>query len=77
MQVQNVRELVREINPKDIQAKNIHIAKRFDGRIHTFKNLIIAAKALKDLRSIKFRELKNTQTDKTKFELIEMIMDEE
>eukprot|EP00801_Mesodinium_rubrum_P000784 Mrub_00784.p1 GENE.Mrub_00784~~Mrub_00784.p1 ORF type:complete len:898 (+),score=64.89 Mrub_00784:149-2695(+) len=72
--VSKVKEIIMKIS-SDIRAENIHIAKRFDSRIQAFKNLITAAKTIKDLRTIKYRELTEKNPDKTSQEIIELIMD--
>jgi len=77
MQVGKVKELIRNICPEEIELSNVNIAKRFDSRIHVFKAFVSAAKVLKDIRSIKYRELKATYIEKSKEELMGIIMDDE
>jgi len=76
MQVPNVKEIILKMS-SDIKEDNIHIAKRFDDRIQTFKDLIAAAKVLKDMRTIKFREIKGKNPDYSTDKIMEMLLDED
>lgn len=51
MVVPKVKDLIIKIS-NDIELENIHIAKRFDERIQTFKVFLTAAKQLKDARTL-------------------------
>lgn len=75
MAVPKVKDLIINIS-NDISLENIHIAKRFDDRIQTFKVFIQAAKQLKDARTLTFRRIKETQPDKSHEEILTIIMDE-
>lgn len=62
MAVPKVKDLILNISD-DIELENIHIAKRFDDRIQTFKVFIQAAKQLKDARTILYRKIKSNHKD--------------
>lgn len=75
MKLQELKNIIMPISD-DIREENIHIVKRFDDRIFTFKKLIDAGKSLKDARTIKFREMKATCLDKSEDEILEIIMND-
>lgn len=72
-----VKQIIKQIDPEHIQEDRIFFAKKFDERIGFFKELTDASKALKDIRTAELRRLKTELPDKTVEELKEMIMGEE
>lgn len=75
MKLTDLKKIIMPISD-DIKEENIHIVKRFDDRIFTFKRLIDAGKKLKDARTLKFREMKTTCLEKSEDEILEIIMND-
>jgi hypothetical protein len=55
-----VKEICKKVCPDFIDEARIYLAKKFDDKIEVFKNLIVAAKELKDMRTGEFRRYKST-----------------
>lgn len=75
MSIPDLKSIIMPISD-DIAEHNIHIAKKFDDRIFVFKKLVDAGKALKDARTIKYRQMKSTMLDKSEDQILEIILDE-
>jgi len=75
MKIDDLKKIILPISD-DIQEHNIHIVKKFDERIFTFKKLIDAAKLLKDARTIKYRNMKASMPDKCEDDIFQTIMNE-
>lgn len=66
-----IKEICKKVCPDFIDDKRIYLAKKFDDKIEDFKNLIVAAKELKDLRTGEFRRYKSTLGDDPSTEKIQ------
>lgn len=69
--------MIMQIDPENIQEDRIYFAKKFDDRIDTFKQLVVASKELRDIRTAELRRIKDILPEKPIEELKEMLMDED
>lgn len=69
--------MIINIDPENIQEDRIYFAKKFDDRIGAFKDLVLASKELRDIRTAELRRIKAELPDTPIEELKEMLMDED